>query len=141
MSPGAQQQQNDNSLGPLWIMLGICVVIGVTWYIAHEYIVYGIFKLKLAEIAVISIFTNKLGHIQQIIHTLPPADVSLSQLGYICAEVGKYIRIPCIIMLLVFAVLIYRSGSASSFTQIYNMKNMLELEQKKIGIKYNLSSD
>jgi len=130
MAPGAQPPQGDNSLGPLWIIIGLFVFCVAIWYVAHDYIVWAIFKLKSFELALIGLFTDKLNNVQTLIDTIPPSQVELSQLNYICAQVGHYIRIPAVILLCGFAVLIYRAGSASGFTQAYSMETLLNLESK-----------
>jgi intracellular multiplication protein IcmP len=128
--PAPPQQQQDNSLGPIWIMLTLAAVFAGIWFLAHAAIVGVIFKIKLAEISVVSLFTNKLGTIKGMINNIPPSAITFSELSYICDAVGAYIRIPCAVILLLFAVFIYRAGSAASLTQTYSMKSLLDLEQK-----------
>ena len=55
MPPAAgQQQQNDTSLGPFWIIAGLFLLAWGIWYFAHEQISWAILKLRLFEAHLIS---------------------------------------------------------------------------------------
>ena len=55
--PGAgQQNENDNSMAPLWIILGIFIAGGMIWYFFKDYIIAFIFDIRWYEADIISLF-------------------------------------------------------------------------------------
>lgn len=130
MAPGGGGQQPDNSLGPLWIMLAICIVGGLVWYFLHAYLVFAFLKIKIIEMAVIGLFTSKLDSVQSYASTVSPAVVTFSQVHYIATSVGNYIVVPCVILMLLLAAIIYKSSSATGYRQSYNMKDLAKAQQE-----------
>ena len=121
--------QSDNSLGPLWVMVGLCIFLAVIWYLFHGYIVFAFFKLKLLEISLISLFSQSLDSTKQLINAISPESVTFKQVNYIASEVGGYIRIPAAILLLIIGGLIFKSGSAGTFRAKYDMNRLAHTEQ------------
>jgi intracellular multiplication protein IcmP len=131
MAPGGGGggQQPDNSLGPLWIMLSICIVGGVVWYFLHAYIMLVFLKFKVIEISVIGLFTSKLDLVNSYASTVAPGTVTFVQAQYIASSVGQYIFIPCVVLMLILAVIIYKSASATGYRRSYNMKDLAMVQQ------------
>ncbi len=130
MAPGGGGgQQPDNSLGPLWIMLTLCIVGGIIWYFLHAYIMLVFLKFKVLEMSVIGLFTSKLDLVNRYASTVAPVSVTFVQAQYIASSVGKYIAIPCIVILLLLAIMIYKSASATGYRRSYNMKDLATAQQ------------
>ncbi len=131
----AQPQQggngSDNSLGFLWGIVGLFVLGFIVWYFFQAQIIAGFFYLKLAELSVINLFTNNVDGLRQWIHgaLATPGDVPFSDVANVATAVGSYIRIPLAVLLVVFAVLIYRSDVALRFRKSYDMQKLLEAEK------------
>ncbi len=132
MAPGGGGggQQPDNSLGPLWIMLFICIIGGLGWYFLHAYLMLVFLKLKVIEMEVVRLFTSRLDGVRAYASTVSPGAVTFVQAQYVASSVGKYIAIPCIILMLLLAVVIYKSASATGYRRAYNMKELSEAQQE-----------
>lgn len=133
MAPGGGGggQQPDNSLGPLWIMLSICIFGGLIWYFLHAYIMWVFLKIKVWEMSAVGLFTSKLDLVKEYASTVSPGVITFVQAQYIASSVGRYISIPCIALMLVLAFIIYRSASATGYRHAYTMKT-LATEQQSI---------
>lgn len=130
MAPGGGGgQQPDNSLGPLWIMLAICIVGGLVWYFLHAYLMLAFLKIKIIEMSIIGLFTSKLDSVHRFASTVSPAVVTFNQAQYVATSVGNYIAIPCIVVMVVLAAVIYKSASATGYRQSYNMKGLAQAQQ------------
>lgn len=132
MAGGGQQQQGgaDNSLGFLWILIALFIVVLVVWYVWHAQIVAFVFKIKLFEIAVIRLFTSALDPLKTEMETVSVASVTVSQLGQLSDIVGRYMRFPLAGVLGFFAFLLYRASAANNFRKIYTMKTLQKQEQE-----------
>lgn len=130
MAPGGGGgQQPDNSLGPLWIMLAICIVGGLVWYFLHAYIMLVFLKLKVIEMTIIGLFTSQLDGVKAYASVVSPASVTFVQAQYIASSVGKYISIPCIVLMVLLAIVIYKSSSATGYRRSYNMKELAKAQE------------
>jgi len=130
----AQQGQNqpDNSLGTLWIVIAAFAIALLLWYVpkTHVVLVTIFFKIKLLEIAVISLFTHGLDVLHsQILHTAA-ANTNGQQIIYVADMVGRYLYIPFTVLLLIFAFLVYRSNVSGRYRQSFNMQRLLEQEKE-----------
>lgn len=130
MAPGGGGgQQPDNSLGPLWIMLAICIVGGLIWYFLHAYIMLAFLKLKVIEMTIIGLFTSKLDAVSAYASTVSPGSVTFVQAQYVASSVGKYIAIPCVILMILLACVIYKSSSATGYRRSYSMKELAKAQE------------
>ena len=123
---GGGGQQQDNSLGPLWIMVGLCVGLALIWFLFHTYIMMAFIHIKLLEISIFSVFTNKLDGVAAYLRVLHPDDVTWRQAYIVAAQVGHYLAIPSAILLLVIAYIVFRGNSAKDFRNVYDMKKLAE---------------
>lgn len=126
---GGGGQQPDNSLGPLWIMVALCVGIALVWTLFHSAIMWAFIQLKLFEIQLISPFTHELDSVQAYLQALQPADVTWRQAHLIAAKIGPYIGIPAALILLSLAYIIFRGSSAKRYNTSYGMMDLVELEK------------
>ena len=127
---GGGGQQPDNSLGPLWIMLSICIVGGLVWFFLHAYIMLGFLKVKVVEMTIIGLFTSQLDGVKAYASTVSPGSVTFVQAQYVASSVGKYIAIPCVILMLLLAAVIYKSSSATGYRRSYNMKELAKAQEE-----------
>lgn len=131
MAPGGGGgQQPDNSLGPLWIMLAICIVGGLLWHFLHTYIMLVFLKLKVIEMTIVGLFTSHIETVQAYASTVSPENVTFVQAQYVASSVGKYIVIPCVILMLLLAAVIYKSASATGYRRSYNMKELAKVQEE-----------
>ena len=128
MAPPNPGGQADNSMGYLWIMVGITIAVVAIWYFAHDYIVYAFLQLKSVEISIINLFTDRLRPVQRWIQLVPVDQVGFDKVSAAASLVGSYIRIPAAIILAVLAFVVYRSNPTRKFRRNYNMKS-LKLEE------------
>lgn len=127
---GSQQPQSDNSMSVLWILAGVFVFSAMTWYMFRPQIVHFYFTIKLWEIDAIGLFTHRLDDVKATILSTNPAQLSLDDLMRIGNIVGNYLRIPVVLIILIFALLVYFSNSTRSFKRIYSMKDLALLEKE-----------
>ncbi len=55
---GGGGQQQSTEYAPIWITVSCCIVLMVVWYFGHAYISAFIYKIRLAEIYILSFFTK-----------------------------------------------------------------------------------
>ena len=80
MAAAPQQQGESGGCDLLWILALIGGLAVGTWYAFHEYIVYVVFKIKLAEAMLMDIFTDRLDYNIVLLKTLPPKSVTIGAL-------------------------------------------------------------
>jgi intracellular multiplication protein IcmP len=128
-APQGGGNQSDNSAGIIWITAAVFIAFGVLWYTFKAQIAGAYFKLKLLEIDVISIFTHNLDDVRVSIIGTNPAQLKFEDIMRVGDAVGDYLRIPCIIIIVALAVIVYLSNSVRTFKRTYEMKDLLEAEQ------------
>lgn len=131
MAGGAQQQQQqggDNSLGLLWIFALVFVTGGLVWYFAHAYIVAFIFKIKLYESYLVELFTDSVGRVIRLLQSANPATATFQDVIEVSELVGDYFRYPTFGILLILAILLYKSDIKQTFRKTYNTTNLLKEE-------------
>ncbi len=127
---GSQQQSGDNSLAPLWIIVGLFVLGWLLWSFFHTQIVGFFLAVKAWEAHLIAFFLPSVAHLPAEIKHLSPEQVDFSQLLDISREVGSYLRYPIIVILIILAFIIYSSHINLQFKKTYNMKLLTEAERK-----------
>ena len=130
MAPAPQGGQGgDNSAGILWVVAALFAGIWAVWYAEQTVIVSGYFWMKLAEIDLLSHFTNNLEDVREAIFNSNPSTIDLDHITKIGSAVGYYLRIPCIAFILLLAVVVFFGNSVRVFKRTYNMKDLATLEQ------------
>lgn len=127
---GSQQQSGDNSLAPLWIIVGLFVLGWLLWSFFHTQIVGFALAIKVWEAHLIAFFLPSIAHLPTEIKHLSPEQVDFSQLLDISREVGSYLRYPIIVILIILALIIYSSHINLQFKKTYDMKLLTEAERK-----------
>lgn len=129
MPPAApQQSQGDNSLGILWIIVGLFALALGLWYFAHEQIAAFILKIRWYETLLISYFTDSVTKEMMMIYNASPATVTFNSLGDISSAVGSYFRYPFAIILGALAVIIAFTNPNLRYKKTYNMQRLVEQE-------------
>jgi intracellular multiplication protein IcmP len=128
MAAAPQQGQNDSSAGILWVVSALFAGMLGIWYSGQKFIVTAYFKVKLAEISVLSFFTSNLDDVKSFMLSSDPAHTSMDSMLQAGAAVGYYLRIPCIAFILMLAVLVFFSNTVRTFKRTYSMKDLASLE-------------
>jgi intracellular multiplication protein IcmP len=133
--PAAPQQQGgggDNSLAPIWITVGIFVLMLVIWYFAHDVIVKMVFTIKLLEAYIISLFSSGLNPTISALKALPPdayGVIPFDEMLDVSTTIGNYFRFLVVPILVVCAVVLYVGSPALRFKKAYNMKRLADEEK------------
>lgn len=130
MPPAAPQQQSpDNSLGPLWIVVGLFLLGWLVWSFFHTQIVSFIFAVKGLEARAIGLIIPSAKQLFMQIHQLPSDQVTFTELLDKSRAVGEYLRYPVILILVVLALYIYFAHVNLQFKKVYDMKSLVESER------------
>ncbi len=125
---GQGQGQSDTSMDLLWIISALVIVSVGSWYFFHTAIVMVILQIKYWEASFVGLFTAQVLPLKQAILQAAPQSVTVEQLIAVANEVGRYLRYPLGGILVLLAIRVYRSSSATRFCQIFNMKSLLKQE-------------
>lgn len=125
---GGGQGQSDTSMDLLWIIAGIVIGCIFVWYFFHAAIVTGVLQVKFWEASFVSLFTSKIVPLKNAIADASPQNVTLDQLMAVAAEVGRYLRYPFGIILMLLAIHVYRASAGTRFCATFNMKSLLKQE-------------
>ena len=128
MPPPQQQNQSDNSLGFLWIIIGLFIAAIIIWSVWKAVIISIIFKFKLLEINIISLFTDELLSLKQTLLTTPADNFTFDHVKAVCAVIGEYIRLPFAITVAIFAVMVYFGSPVLHLRKIFDMKRLRDAE-------------
>jgi intracellular multiplication protein IcmP len=127
---GSQQGQGgDNSLAAFWITIFVFALLGVIWYVFRVQIAWLILKLKYVEISLVSIFLSKTIPITQYLQNIQGTAAEMKLLGAVLTDVGKYFRYPVVVVLLIFAFVIFLTHPAMKFKRQHNMKTLYDQEK------------
>jgi intracellular multiplication protein IcmP len=127
---GSQPQSSDNSLAPLWIVVGLFLLGWLIWAFFHTQIVGFALTVKAWEAHLIATVLPKVAYLPVAIKRLPPDQVAFSQFLNISHEVGSYLRYPILIILIALACIIYFSHINLQFKKVYSMKSLAESEKE-----------
>lgn len=128
-APQQQQSGQDSSLSPLWITVGILIVLFVVWFYFKAEIVAFIFKIKIWEIKAISFFTHNLADLLQQLKIADPNHVSPELLAQVCTAVGDYLRYPITLIFIIFSVILLTHSINYRYNNIYNMEKLVASEK------------
>ncbi len=141
---GAQQSQPDNSMGLLWIIAAVFIFGACIWYVFKKNIIGFYFTIKLWEISVISLFTNRLDEVRNVITATDPTKFSFTDVSLIGTAVGDYLRFPFVFIIIILAFIIYFSNSTRVFKRAYDMTSLANAEKVNwpqinpvLGLKLN----
>ncbi len=128
-----QSGQPEGSMGILWIVAAVFVVLAVVWYVFKKAILGFYLHIKLWEIDYfLQFFTHALDDTRTYIQNIlsPTAEtISFQDMSDIGTAVGSYMRYPLIALTLIMAAIVFFSSSTRSFKRTYSMKTLAELEK------------
>lgn len=133
MPPAAPQQgggggQQEGSMGIVWVIVGISIFLWGTWYFAHGILVMLFFHLKFFEITIIQFFADVLGQTKSLILNTNPQQVSFPTVVLVAGKVGYYLRVPLVIIITLFGIVLYFKSATVGFKRTHNMKSLLNSE-------------
>lgn len=131
MAPQQQQQGGDNAFAPIWIMAALIIVGYFLWYKAHSQIVSFVFFLNVIQAKVVHFFIGQ-AFLQDDIYymqTVDPSSVPWATLVQYTESVGQYTRYPILLILGIFAFILYRSNIKMKFRHLHDMKTLRLQEQ------------
>ncbi len=126
-----QQQGGDNSLAPVWITVLLFFTVYIIWREAHQYIVSFVFYLNILQAKLVNLVLGSDQLKAEIFYmqTADPSQVDFSTLAKYTRSVGFYMRYPIVVILVLLAVVLYRSDITLRFRRAHNMKTLREQEQ------------
>ncbi len=126
-----QQQSGDNSLAAVWLCVALFGVIFVVWHVAHAYIVHYLFfyNIILAKSVIFFLEGTSLPADIVAMQTLDPNTVTWQQLLYYLDSVGQYLAFPVMLVMLILAIVLYRSDVTMKFRKTYTMGTFRAQEQ------------
>lgn len=132
--PQQPQQQGggaDNSMAPVWIMVALFLAAFFIWKFAHQYIVSFLFQLNLiqAKLLVHFIHDAQLENNIYIMQTIDPNSVDWDQFIHLSRSIGEFIRYPTIFLLILLALLLFRSNITLRFRKTHSMNTLRKQEQ------------
>lgn len=132
MAQQQQQQGGDNSMAPVWITVLVFITAYIVWRTAHQYIVAFVFYLNVLQAKLVSLFVANpnLESNVYLMQTIDPSTVDWNQFIALTRSVGEYIRYPVIVVLVISAVILYKSNITLKFRRTHNMKTLRAQEQQ-----------
>ncbi len=131
----AQQQQQsqggDNSMAPVWITILLFFSLYFIWRYAHPYIVSFVFYINILQAKLIALVYDSQvlqSHIT-LMQTADPSSVTWDEFIKQTRSVGVYVRYPVLTILLMLAVILYRSNIILKFRKIHSMNTLRTQEQ------------
>ena len=130
----AQQQQqsgSDNGMAPVWIIILLFITGFLIWKFGHEYIVSAVFQINVWQAKLVNLFINNQALTNQIylMQTLDPSTVDWGQLVQMTGNVGDFMRYPVVLVLIVLAIILYKSNITLKFRRAHDMKSLRAQEQ------------
>src|SRR3990167_725602 len=140
------QQQTDQTASFFWLL---CLLVGTAmlfWWFERQYIVMPAFWIRSYEIDGIYFLAQywtpiahflhlpspnlrELSAIQQFIYDANPAKIDWAKFATVNAVIGKWMRFPIMVILLILAFFAYMRGS-TQFQHAYSMQSLRELGQE-----------
>lgn len=132
----AQQQQqqggsSDNSMAPVWITILVFITIYIVWKEAHQYIVSAVFYVNILQAKLVHLVSGNQELQNEIFYmqTADPSSVDFDNLMEYTRRVGNYVRYPIVGILVILAIVLYRSNITLRFRKTYTMKSLRIQEQ------------
>lgn len=132
MSGGGGEGHGEASsgMGVLWIIVAVFVVMWGFWYFAHTEIIGAYFALKRVEIVMLQFFIGGLQSLKLYITHTPASQVDFQSLLSVANQVGEYLQIPVIIIVLLLAGILFFHGSAAQYSETYTMSSLVRKESE-----------
>ncbi len=131
MAQQSQGQGGDNSMAPIWITVLLFISVYFFWRLAHDFIVKAFFFINIWEGKLLNLFLSNPLLTEQIslMQTVPVAGVDWNTLILLTENIGNYTRYPIAFILLVLAVVIYKSNLILRYKKAHSMTTLRIQEQ------------
>ncbi len=131
MAQQSQQQGTDNGMAPIWIMVLLFITVYLIWRTGHQYIVMVVFQINIWQAKLVNLFIHdeQLTNLIYLMQTVDPNAIDWNQLLDTTRAVGDFMRYPVVLVLLVLAVILYRSNITLKFRKAHDMKSLRAQEQ------------
>lgn len=125
------QQGGDSGMAPIWITVLLFGVTYLIWRYNHGLIVSVLFSLNLVQAKLMAFVLGPATLAQEIslMKNADPNSIDWAQLVDVMGNVGAYTRIPICLLLLISAVVLYKSDVTMRFRRAHNMKTLRAQEQ------------
>ncbi len=130
----AQQQQgqgSDNGMAPVWIIILLFFTGYVIWVTGHQHIVNFVFFINIWQAKFLNLFLNNQVLSSQInlMQTIDPRTVGWDDLVDMTRSVGDFMRYPVVVVMVVLAIVLYKSNITLKFRKAHDMKSLRAQEQ------------
>ncbi|WP_040536199.1 type IVB secretion system coupling complex protein DotM/IcmP [Legionella drancourtii] len=131
MAQQSQQQGTDNGMAPIWIMVLLFITVYLIWRTGHQYIVMVVFQINIWQAKLVNLFIHdeQLTNLIYLMQTVDPNAIDWNQLLDTTRAVGDFMRYPVVFVLLLLAVILYRSNITLKFRKAHDMKSLRAQEQ------------
>lgn len=131
MAQQAGQQGSDNGMAPVWITVLLFFTVYIIWKTSHQYIVNFVFFINIWQAKLLNLFLHNQLLTDQInlMQTIDPETVEWDQLVTITRNVGDFMRYPVVFILVILAIVLYRSNITLKFRKAHDMKSLRAQEQ------------
>lgn len=142
-----QQEQVDSNIRILYAAVVLVVIVCLAWFFGHAYIVRGLFAVRRIEIDLVMCVLTPINAVLNFLHlpvfpiktlwhwheymaspALAPTDVTLTTMGKVSQDVGRFLCIPFAAAILGCAAYMHFKHKGLRFTRIYSMKSLRALE-------------
>ena len=83
----------------------------------------------MAELSLISLFTDSAAPIKHTILNADPASIEFGQVVMLCKEVGRYLSIPTTALMVLLAGVLYKTSAKNRFRKTHNMTTLAKQEK------------
>jgi intracellular multiplication protein IcmP len=128
----AQQQggsNQDNSMSALWITAAVVIAAIAIWYNWHSYIVRFFLDIKIFELTIVSLFSNRVDTLIQTLQHANPATITFPVLSDICALAGGYFAYPLVALCSIFALVLFKSNVGTEYTKQHSIESLVQQEK------------
>ncbi|CEG58046.1 type IVB secretion system coupling complex protein DotM/IcmP [Legionella fallonii] len=131
MAQQGQQQGSDNGMAPVWITILLFFTVYIIWKTAHQHIVSAVFFINIWQAKFLNLFLHNQSLTDQInlMQTIDPNTVEWDQLVDMTRNVGDFMRYPIVAILVVLAIVLYKSNITLKFRRAHDMKTLRAQEQ------------
>jgi intracellular multiplication protein IcmP len=126
-----QDQSGDTAYTPLYIAVGLGIVVWVSWFALHDPIVAFMIKLKLYQVNMLRFFDPALTPLQIQLSQLSPRDypsINYDALTSILEKVGETFRYPVAVILGLLALKLIFGSPTLKYKRTLSMQTLTEQE-------------
>lgn len=142
----AQQNATDQTANFFWVL---CMIVGaglLLWFFERTYIVTPIYWLRLQEIKGLLYVLNAWNNIAGLFHlpssdlaflhnaksfllTSDPATIDFARFSVVNTYIGKWMRYPTMVILLIMSATVFIHGGNNKFRHIFSMESLKKTER------------